>query len=286
MSDSHETTGPNGSDVHTQDSSGKVDAAKHEAADLKDTAAAQTKDVLGAAKEEAVGVVGEAKTQAKDLFAQTQRELKDQAHTQQQRLAGGLRSVSDELGSMAANSEGTGVAGDLVQQVSGRLSTAASWLGDRDPAAVLGEVKRFARRKPGTFIIGAAIVGVVVGRLTRALASSASDDKGGHAAPATPPRQVRPDPTAHVPVGATSPTGQVGAVPTSGTGVGSGVGTGVGAGAHQGTGVGAADATETPLYAQTSARAHAPGPADMTGAMDTGDADTAGEGGYERPDTV
>ncbi|MCB8044091.1 hypothetical protein JM654_07190 [Microbacterium oxydans] len=120
---------------------------------------------------------GEAKTQAKDLYAQTQRELSEQANTQQQRLAGGLRSVSDELGSMATNSDGSGVASDLVQQVSGRLSAAATWLGDRDPGSVLTEVKRYARRKPGTFILAAAIGGIVVGRLTRALAANASDEK-------------------------------------------------------------------------------------------------------------
>ncbi|WP_394194063.1 hypothetical protein [Microbacterium foliorum] len=175
MSDTYGTTSLSGSDAHHEQDSGKAEAAKNEAAGLADTAGTQAKDVIGTAKAEAASVVGEAKTQAKDLYAQTTRELKEQAHTQQQRLAGGLRSVSDELGSMAANSEGSGVASDLVQQVAGRLSGAASWLGDRDPASVLTEVKRYARREPGTFILGAAIVGVAVGRLTRALASNSSE---------------------------------------------------------------------------------------------------------------
>ena len=199
MSDNYETTSPSGSDVSAPGSSGKVDAAKQEAADLKDTAATQAKDVLGTAKDEAATVVGEAKTQAKDLYAQTQRELSEQANTQQQRLAGGLRSVSDELGSMATNSEGSGVASDLVQQVSGRLSAAATWLGDRDPGAVLAEVKRYARRKPGTFILAAATVGL---RVARALAANASDDNdAAHVpAPAPAPRQVYHDPSVSVPV--------------------------------------------------------------------------------------
>lgn len=38
-------------------------------------------------------------------------------------------------------------------------------------------MKRYARRKPGTFIAIAAVAGVVVGRLTRALAAAASDEK-------------------------------------------------------------------------------------------------------------
>ena len=132
--------------------------------------------VAETAKGEAKAVAQEVKYQAKDLYAQTQRELKDQAQVQQHRAAAGLRSVSDELDSMTANAQNPGLAADLLSQVSTRLSSAASWLGDRDPGAVLSEVKSFARRKPGTFIIGAAVLGIVAGRLTRALAANASDE--------------------------------------------------------------------------------------------------------------
>lgn len=211
MSDSYGSVSSTGSDGGTSDASGKVHAAKQEAAELKDTATAGAKDVLGTAKDEASSVVGEAKTQAKDLYAQSQRELKEQAGVQQQRLAAGLRSVGDELGSMAANSDGTGVATDLVQQVSTRLSSAASWLGDRDPSSVLDEVKRFARRRPGTFVLGAAIAGIVVGRLTRALAANASDDSstgGGRALPAAPAQADTSAPT--VDAWTASPTGSAG----------------------------------------------------------------------------
>lgn len=176
MPENYDPDSTNESGVALGDASTTLDSAKHEAADLKDTAVGQAKDVAGTVKTEASAVLGEAKWQAKDLYAQTQRELKEQANTQQQRAAAGLKSVSSELDSMSANSANPGLATDLVRQLSGRLSGAATWLGDRDPSAVLDEVKRYARRKPGTFILGSAIVGVVVGRLTRALASNASDD--------------------------------------------------------------------------------------------------------------
>lgn len=217
MSESYVTTSPGGSGVQTAEPSGKVDAAKQEAADLKDTAATQAKDVLGTAKDEASTVLGEAKFQAKDLYAQTQQELKDQASTQQRRVAAGLRSVSDDLGAMAANSNGGGVAADVVHQISTRLSSASSWLGDRDPSAVLDEVKRFARRRPGTFILGAAITGIIVGRLTRALASNASDDKDATSSasaasrPALPPvpapQLIESDPWTATPVGSAADAG-------------------------------------------------------------------------------
>jgi hypothetical protein len=205
MSDSYGMTHPDGPDGQSPPPSGMADTAKSEAADLKDTATVEAKNVLGTAKEEASAVVGEAKMQAKELYAQTQQELHSQARTQQQRLAMGLRSVGDELGAMAANSDSGGVATDLVQQVSGRLSAAATWLGDRDPGSVLTEVKRFARRQPGTFILAAAVTGIVVGRLTRALAANASDEKSDATTPALPPvnapASMEPDPGEVTPVG-------------------------------------------------------------------------------------
>jgi len=184
MPENYEPIPQTGSDVTLGETS-TVDAAKHEAADLKDTAVAQAKDVAATVKDEASVVLGEAKSQAKDLYVQTQHELKEQANTQQQRIAAGLKSVGAELRAMAANSAGaanSGVATDIVQQLSGRLSSAAMWLGDRDANGVLTEVKRYARRKPGTFIIGAAIAGVVFGRLTRALAANAAADREAEAA--------------------------------------------------------------------------------------------------------
>lgn len=209
MSNSYDTNVSEGTRVGAVGSPGTLDTAAPEGASLKQTTTEQAKGVVDTAKDEASSVVSEAKYQAKDLYAQTQRELKDQASTQQQRIAGGLRSVSDELDSMAANSSSNGLASDLVRQVSGRLSTASTWLGDRDPSSLLQEVKGYARRKPGVFILGAAVAGVLVGRLTRALAANASDAaSSGNGVTRTPTAQ--PDawaPPSSVPVVAPTAAG-------------------------------------------------------------------------------
>jgi vacuolar-type H+-ATPase subunit H len=157
--------------------SGTVDTAKNEAGEVVGSAKDEAGRVVDTAKTEAASVAREAKTQVKDLYSQTQRELKEQAAVQQQRVADGLRSVGDELASMADKSETPGVAADLVSQVSARLSGAATWIGDRDPGSLLSEVKSYARRKPGVFIAVAALAGLAAGRLTRALADQAADEK-------------------------------------------------------------------------------------------------------------
>ena len=183
MSQNYESMPQSGPGVTTIDEPDTLGTAKHEATDLKDTAVGQAKDVAATVKDEASVVLDEAKSQAKDLYAQTQRELTEQASTQQQRAAAGLKAASSELRSMAQNSENPGLATDLVRQLSGRLETAGTWLENRDPRSVLMEVKRYARRRPGTFILGAAVAGVVVGRLTRALAANASAEHAGSRRP-------------------------------------------------------------------------------------------------------
>ncbi|BDV31237.1 hypothetical protein [Microbacterium terricola] len=163
-----------------------VDTVKDEAGELKDTAKDAAKDVAGTAKDEAVSVARETKAQAIDLYHQTRSDLTDQAATQQARLAAGLGALGDELGSMARNSDGSGLAADLVQRVSDRASGAASWLDSRDPAGVLSDVKAFARSRPVLFIGAALLAGLVAGRLTRALAANAKDEAdAGTPAPAT-----------------------------------------------------------------------------------------------------
>ena len=156
--------------------SSRTEAAKHEAADLKDTARAEAGHVAETAKHEASAVAHETKAQAKQVYAQTRRELTDQAATQQQRVAEGLRSIGDELQSMARGSENPGMATEFVEMASTRLSDASSWLSQRDPGSLMHEVKTFARRKPGMFIAGALVAGLAAGRLTRALAENAKDE--------------------------------------------------------------------------------------------------------------
>jgi len=159
-----------------ESASGTTETAKHEAAGVKDAAQAEAGHVVDTAKHEAAGVAAEAKSQAKQVYSQTKHELTEQAAAQQQRVAEGLRSIGDELNSLAHGAENPGIATDLVRQASTRVSGASDWLAQRDPGSLVNEVKTFARRRPGVFIAGALIAGVVAGRLTRALTESAKEE--------------------------------------------------------------------------------------------------------------
>ena len=130
--------------------------------------------VASTAKSEATNVAHEATSQAKQLFEQTGGELREQAAQQQSRAASGLRTVGEQLRSMAQNTD-QGVASDVVNQVANRVSSTAEWLDARDPGSLLDEVTSFARRRPGAFIAIAAGAGILAGRLVKSLAAGANE---------------------------------------------------------------------------------------------------------------
>lgn len=170
--------GATGSAGPTGTGSGAADTAKREASNVAHTAKDQATGVVETAKEEAKGVGREARAQATRLYDNARQELRGQAATRQTKLADGLRSAGDELRGLAeGRTDGNrGMATDVVRDISNRLDGAASWLGSRDPSDVLDEVKRYARRRPVVFLTVAALAGVVVGRLTRAVAAGSPDD--------------------------------------------------------------------------------------------------------------
>jgi vacuolar-type H+-ATPase subunit H len=175
---------PGYSDYGDQSNS-TVDTAKSEATNVKDTAAGAASDVAQTAKSEASNVAQEAKYQARNLMDQTRSEVRGQVNSQQSALAGKLNGWASELGSMASKSDESGTMTDLAREASRRVGEISHWLNNHEPGDVLEEVKRFARRRPATFLAIAAAAGVVAGRVTRgAVAANTSVDSGRESTPA------------------------------------------------------------------------------------------------------
>jgi vacuolar-type H+-ATPase subunit H len=166
-------------------STSAVKTAKSEAANVKDTAAGAASDVAQTAKSEASNVVQEAKYQARNLMDQTRSEVRGQVNNQQSAIAEKLNGWASQLGSMASKSDESGPMTDLAQEASRRVGEISHWLDNHEPGDVLEEVKRFARRRPATFLAIAAAAGVVAGRVTRgAVAANTSVDSGRESTPA------------------------------------------------------------------------------------------------------
>jgi hypothetical protein len=180
-----------------------ADVAKNQAATVASGAADAAKDVAGTVKEQASQVTAEAGKQVRQLWGQAQSELTEQASTQQQRLAGGLRDLGDQLRSMAQRSDQSGVAVDVAHQAADKAHQVADWFDNRDPGSVLNEVRRFARQRPGTFLAIAVGAGLVAGRLARNLAADPDELAAGNA-----DSQVHVDDARR-----TQPSGQIGYQP-------------------------------------------------------------------------
>ncbi|GAA4709200.1 hypothetical protein APR04_001097 [Promicromonospora umidemergens] len=164
------------------DTTGVKDRASEAASRVGDAGRETAHD----AKERARDVAHEATDRARGLVDRTRTELSSQMESQQQHLAGGLRSLGDELNQMAGGTQDPGYATDLVQRAGEASGHVAQWFEDRQPTDVLHEVEDFARRRPGTFVLLAAGAGLLVGRFLRgAKDASGQDDEAARRDPGT-----------------------------------------------------------------------------------------------------
>lgn len=174
-------------------STGGQDAdTKEQAKQAAGTAADESKHVAGVARDEAAHVAQDAKAQAQNLMNEARTQLDDQSRTQRDKLVTTLQTFSDDLERMASGQGGgSGMATDVARQLADRTRSLSSHLEGREPAELLQEVRDFARRKPGTFLLGALAAGVVAGRVTRG-----AKDAGNHSEQSSTgtPRSVYDDP--------------------------------------------------------------------------------------------
>ena len=162
-----------GFDSGTTDTS-TTDKAK----DTASTAADQSKHVAGTAKDEAMNVAGTAAEQARNVVGDAKQQVTTQLNDQATTVATSSRRPSDARRRPAADGPrqgpDAGMATDLAREVSDRVRALGSHLESREPGQLLDDARDFARRRPGTFLLGALAAGVVAGRMFRATADGAA----------------------------------------------------------------------------------------------------------------
>ena len=171
-----------------------ADQAKQTAASAADharqtagTAAEQARSVADTAKTEVGNVAAEAQRQARDLFGELTTQVSEQSRTQLGRIATLLSSAGDEFEQMASGGGGgNGPATDLVRQAATRLRSASTHLEGHEPAELLDQLRSYAQRRPGAFLLGAAAVGLLAGRLTKAARADGDATTSTASRPAVP----------------------------------------------------------------------------------------------------
>jgi len=142
------------------------------------TANQDVRELAGTVRQQADHVKGELSDQARELFGETRDQLQEQADAQVGRLARTLFQVGTQAVALAdGRPADAGPLAEYAEQAAAWLDTCAAEIEDRGLEGLVADVTDFARRRPGIFLAGAAVVGLGVGRLVRSGAIS-SDGAG------------------------------------------------------------------------------------------------------------
>ena len=183
-------------DVTTEAGRNVASGAAEEAQQVASSAAERGGALIQQATDNARQVAETVKTQASDVTTEllgSGRSLVDDARSRLQaeatalpeRAAGSLRSLGEEVQALAEGrpdeaptvSRYVWRAADGFYGAADRLHAMAEDMQERGVSAVLDDVQTFARRRPGMFLLGAAVVGFGVGRYVKAEAAERKEQK-------------------------------------------------------------------------------------------------------------
>jgi hypothetical protein len=144
--------------------------------DVARTTARDVREVAATAREQALVVAGEVSDQTRSLLEETRSRLEAQTQEGFQRLGDSCRQLGGEARALAEGrpedapvlSDYAWRAADTLGGVADRLEQLAEEVESDGLPALLEELQSIARRRPGLFLLGAAVAGVGVGRLVRA----------------------------------------------------------------------------------------------------------------------
>lgn len=159
-----------------------------------------TKEVARTAQQEAAAVADEARQQAREVIAETkeqarsvindaQAQLRVQADQQATKVAESMRRIAGELRALyEGRADQAASVRPYLHDAMARLDDAASRVESRGIEGVVGDVQRFARRRPGAFLAFAAGAGFVAGRMVRSTKDADDQYTPKHSAhyPASP----------------------------------------------------------------------------------------------------
>lgn len=179
-------------------------ATRNEVRQIRGTAKGQVHGVAKVAGDDVAGLVGSARNevgrvgdevagQVRGLLMEAGTKLQEQVEIEARRAAGNLGNFGSQAVALAkGRPEQAGPLVDYAQQAADWLESKASVIEDKGADGVAADVADFASRRPGMFLLGAAALGVGVGRLVRA----------GSLPPASPAPRASTRPKARATAGA------------------------------------------------------------------------------------
>lgn len=173
------------------DTSTTTGNAQQAAGDLAHDGKARAGEVAGTAKDEARSVARDARDQASDVLGTARSELRTQAAEQAKTLSATLSDVSRQLGGMANGSdEPDAQVAQLARSAADSLSQRARRIDENGIDGVIDDVRRFARNRPGAFLLGSIAAGFAIGRLAK---HADLQQAGEHIKDELDPQALKPD---------------------------------------------------------------------------------------------
>jgi len=181
----------------------KMQTAKQDASEVAGTAKQGASEVAHETVQQAKVVSGVAMDHARSLMGETTTQLRGHADDQAQRAASGLDQVATKVQALlSGRPEEAGELRDYAEELGDRAQQLAERLRSGGFDGIVADASRFARRRPGLFLAGAATAGFVVGRLVKAQRSEGSDngqEQGRYRLSTTVPQAEYPYPGAGYP---------------------------------------------------------------------------------------
>lgn len=149
-------------------------------------------------------VTRETKEQARHVVADVRERVAAEAEEQALRVSKQLGRIADELGEMAGAAPSSSMSAGAIRSVADTSRQAARFLDERGAQGLLDSARDYARRKPGTFLLGAAVAGFLVGRVAKSATGAGQgqhqgqhqgQSRQGGVVPATAERRDVPTPT-------------------------------------------------------------------------------------------
>jgi hypothetical protein len=178
--------------TRTQNPRAVADTAQDDGNQLAHSAADSTKQVAETVKGEASKVAGEVSTQVRSLVGQASDEVRGQVEQQRSRAAGALRTTADEFASLAGKEEYSRLTGELTRRAAEQTWRVADYLERTRPTELVERVRSFARRRPGAFLLAAALGGAVTGRVLKGAIGRADQPSTEPSSPGMAPSSTSP----------------------------------------------------------------------------------------------
>jgi hypothetical protein len=159
------------------DTESTMGAARESATHVKDEVAHEGAQVKDSVTQHAGQVAEQVQQQARTVLDEARSGLEQEVDSQGRRIGEVLQQTSEQLRSMAGAAE-PGFLTDVTRQLADAAQRTGGRMQEGGLQTAAEDLRRFARRQPGVFLLGAGVAGFVVARLIRAAGSRSTNGSG------------------------------------------------------------------------------------------------------------